>query len=231
MLELVTHAVEQELADGRPDVAVEWDARLPETATGTVRQVDVSVTFDVHDRPLTRIVEVQHRSAKVGSEFLDRISGKAEALGAARATIVATAGFTRPALDRVRSKRHFLDAVHLRAARRDEWPDQLVQRSLPFHTGTSSVTSPLVGRVYEDAVTQAARFFVAYTDVATPEFTGGMTFLFPAEGVELSQGKPLGIRIWAKRDGDRPGPGVEMVCQRLGRDGTFTELVLPTTPA
>jgi hypothetical protein len=228
-LELVSHAVEQELADGRPEVRVEWDARLPETATGTVRQVDVRITFDPHDRPLTRIVEVQHRSAKVGSEYLDRLSGKARALGAARATIVCTAGFTRPALERVRSERLFLDAVHLRVARRDEWPDQLIQRNLPLEFGTSWVSQPLVGRVYEDAVTQVARFFVAYADFTTPEFTGGMTFLFPAAGVKLAEGKPFGIRVWTKRDGDRPGPKVEMVCQQLDSDGTFTEMVFPAT--
>lgn len=88
LIEIVAHIVELELAADHKNVRAEWDVQLPETRTETLRQVDVCVTYDVGDREMFRIVEVQDRTSKMGSPFVDQVEGKRDALGAARATLV-----------------------------------------------------------------------------------------------------------------------------------------------
>lgn len=104
------HVLELEHGAGS---SVTFDARLPELGTGTLRQVDVAIETTQAGRSYVRIVEVQHRSRSVTLQFIDSLQGKMSALGAHRATIVATAGFTQTAIERVATYGHQVDARSL----------------------------------------------------------------------------------------------------------------------
>jgi hypothetical protein len=196
VLELVAHVVEEELALEHSNVRAQWNVELPERITGTRRQVDVAVTYDVGDREMIRIVEVQDRTRKVGSPFVDQVEGKREVLGAARATLVSTAGFTGPALSRIASKKAHLDGVLLRLADSPEWPERFQIREMRFEVQSRPITVPLVGRIYEDALTEVSRLFVAYGAAREPDVVGAFMFVFRSDGQKLAGNRPFAPYSW-----------------------------------
>jgi hypothetical protein len=230
VVELVAHIVELELAVEYANVRAEWDVQLPEVQTGTLRQVDVSVTYDVGDREMFRIVEVQDRQRRMDSPFVDQVEGKREALGAARATLVSTAGFSVPALRRIRSQPTRLDAVLLRDARDEEWPRQLGLRKMEFKLAGRTIGVPLTGRIYSDALTAADRFFIAYGAAQEHHVQGLVAWVFRTDGKKLPGNRPFGLYTWLRMrvpNGSWAAVELEMKVESTSPDGTRSTHRLP----
>ncbi|HEY7269736.1 MAG TPA: restriction endonuclease [Dehalococcoidia bacterium] len=119
---MVAHAVE--LHRHRGETAdVRYDERIPESATGNLRQVDIGIHIVSGGRRFLHTVEVQNRGNRMGLQAVDAFLGKAAAIGAHRTTLVASKGFTKSALERIATKHSDLfDAVELRPGRTEEWP-------------------------------------------------------------------------------------------------------------
>ena len=150
LLEVVAHVLELEHGAGS---SVTYNAQLSELQTGTPRQVDVAVELVQAGRRFLRIVEVQHRNRKVTLQQIDNIQGKLSALGAHRATMVATAGFTHTAIERVRIYKHQIDARSLIGMSAEDWPDWMAFHTVNVHGEAGPVA--LTHRRCIDASTEA----------------------------------------------------------------------------
>jgi hypothetical protein len=102
--------------------------------------------------------------------MVDAVAGKADAIGAHRVTLVASAGFTKGALDRIRNQYpQLIDAVVLRPAKPDEWPRHFPVKSFQFgFVGSENSDVPILQRRYVDALTGRAKFEIMYGE-STPE--------------------------------------------------------------
>ncbi|MEE8337550.1 MAG: hypothetical protein V3R95_05775 [Dehalococcoidia bacterium] len=125
LLELGAVFVEADLSRFATDVSVLHDQQLPDRVTGRRRQVDGVVRFTEGGRRYLRTIEVQRRGAKVGTGDLDKFIQKADRLGAQRTTIVAEAGFTGPAVERLPEHAALIDAIHMKTVRRRSLPSYL----------------------------------------------------------------------------------------------------------
>jgi hypothetical protein len=126
LIEVAVHVLELQHAAGS---TVIYDATLPDLITGTPRQIDVLVETRQSGRLLRRMVEVRDRGRPVSVEFLDQVQTKQQRVGAHRATIVSTRGFSRSSVSRLRADAHTIDGTELRA---DAWPDWWKPRVVPI---------------------------------------------------------------------------------------------------
>jgi hypothetical protein len=163
ILELISHAVELELGQ---ELEVKYDARIPEILTGNLRQVDSAIITTGSGRQFLRIVEVQDRSSRMGAQFVDLATAKARSVGAHRLTLVAAAGFTRGAIDKIRQEHSaIVDAIELRQARPDEWPQLINMRSVTVKILDEAIKCELLHRRYVDALSRRVVFDVLYGSV------------------------------------------------------------------
>jgi hypothetical protein len=100
----------------------------------------------------------------MGSQMVDAVAGKAQAIGAHRVTLVAAAGFTSNALDRIRIQfPQLIDAVHLRPGANDEWPSNIDFRTMLLGpAGSKEGAVPVVHSRYIDALTNKAKLDILY---------------------------------------------------------------------
>ncbi len=126
LIEVIVHTLELQQAEGS---TVTYDARMPDLVTGDERQIDVLVESQQAGRPFRRMVEVRDRGRAVSVEFVDQVQTKQQRVGAHRATIVSTRGFTRSSVERLRSDAHSIDGAELRA---DRWPEWWTPRVVPL---------------------------------------------------------------------------------------------------
>ena len=161
-------------------VVLDFDARLPETASGRRRQVDVAVHYEISGRRFLRIVEVQDRTRRVGSQFVDGIEGKARALGAHRATIVATAGFTQGAIDRITAACMQLDGLTFGDPDEFRWPVNIPLPQLEVNVEGRLTNVRLEKSALIDAVTRRPEFLVAYGAVDVQDIHEGVVVLVPS---------------------------------------------------
>lgn len=227
LAELVAFVVEGALSVGHTNVKAQWDVKLPDLRTGTLRQVDVCVTYDVGDREMRRIVEVESKSRKMGSEALDELEGKMEALGAARGTLVSAGSFTGPTLERVAASAHRIDAVTLRKAKLNDWPAQVKAREITFKIGGSAEAVQLVPYVYADAVLQKDRFFVAYGVKRLRDHELVAMLLRASDGSKFADGHDYRLVTLARdlTNTGHPGPTLSHRVSYTMPDGKKEEIV------
>jgi hypothetical protein len=181
VLELVAHIVELQIGGG---ARVLYDQKLSETATHNLRQVDVAIFAEVSGREFLRIVEVQDRKSRVGSKFIDEVAGKLTALGAHRATIVAGAGFTKGAQNKVYAVHSpYMDLVELRPGKAEEWPSHFNNHSMTFGVTVNRegiverITLPLMHRRYIDVMKRSVMYDVLYGHAETFWLSGVFCFV------------------------------------------------------
>jgi hypothetical protein len=166
ILELVTHTVELDLRrDETATSKVLYDQQIPELHTSNSRQVDTAIYVTSGGRTFLHIVEVQDRASPMGVQMVDLAIGKAVAIGAHRVTLVARAGFTKGALDRVRGQHSAtIDAIKLRPGKVDEWRPNWGARSVPmtFVINQQSVDAPTQHSRYIDALSGKARYDILF---------------------------------------------------------------------
>lgn len=111
---------------------VTYDAKIPMEEGERPRQIDVLVETEQAGRRFRRIVEVQNRSRSIDQKFIDEALGKTQAVKAHRATLVATAGFTKSARLRIERMSDQLDGVELKKGREGERPHCIRNTRLRF---------------------------------------------------------------------------------------------------
>ena len=202
-LVLVAHAIEEQLAEQR-NVVVTFDAFLPDRSTGRLHQVDAAIRHDVGGRPMLGIVEVRDSAEEWDATSVVRIEDRARDLGAARATLVSSAGFGEAALERIRLTAHHLEAVHLQPARDADWPERLELREIALQVGGRLSTYPLVGRMYHQPDVDQTPFFVAFAEIQRSQGLDVLTWVARADGRNVHGSQPYGVRLWVAALGSTP---------------------------
>jgi hypothetical protein len=149
VLEIVAFCVERYHGERAKIV---FDAKLKERDTNRLRQVDIAVFGVVGGRSFTRIVEVQARGRRAGVQFVDAVVGKLHALRAHRATIVATAGISAGAVERIKAASETLDAYELRPGAENEWPHRWKSKLSSVRIGDDDMLLPLEHLRYCEAL-------------------------------------------------------------------------------
>ncbi|MEZ4503375.1 MAG: hypothetical protein R3C39_12175 [Dehalococcoidia bacterium] len=193
LAEFAVWAIELKLGSGS-NVAVEYDARVPEPDTGRKRQVDVFVTGAVSGRDVRRIVEVRDRGRPVGPEFVDQVQGKATALRVHRATIVSAAGLTEGGRAKIEAHSQALDAFELRESDPARWPLRWPERRFPwFFNGTEGQVE-LEPFEYVDARTGVVQLHGHIGDIESPMMRAGLILLMSP--TEALPGTPVELSAW-----------------------------------
>jgi hypothetical protein len=186
LAELASHIIEIEMArrEGVPAQVV-FNAELPERETGTYRQVDSAMRYELAGRPYVRTVEARDRKRKIGPEFIDQIVGKAGRLGIHRTTIVSTAGYTSTALRRIEAQGELLDAVDLRPAKPADWLVRPPETSQIYFDDVP-IAVQFETRAYCDAMSGARHWSIAYAPVGIAGYRGfvGLCERAPAVGAD-----------------------------------------------
>jgi hypothetical protein len=212
LIELVTHAVEVVLADDHAEgVQIVHRAHLPEKATGNLREVDAAIHYRLAGRRFVRTVEVQDRGKRVGVQTVDQFFAKAQVLGVHRTTIVSMAGFTKPALDRIRTESDLLDAIHLRPTEADDWPISWPDPQVRIGIDGRSVDVPLDARTYCDALTHAALRIVLFGAIITSDLSGAVVYVLKTKAA-LRDGEAVSLaRFLIGAFSALPGGGIATV--------------------
>jgi hypothetical protein len=160
--------------------------------------------------------------------MVDAVAGKAQALGAHRATLVAAAGFTKGALERIRAQHpNLIDAVELRATKPDEWPRHHEARSFKFEIDGTTADIPLHHRRYLDAVSRKPLFDVLYGYATVDERVVVAGFLIDPNVPDDEHG--LKDAFFFTRGGDiRPGDTISLT-SRLKAIADGSELQMTQT--
>ena len=178
LVELTVFLIELESVS-EMSTQVEYDVQLPDRVTGRPRQVDAAVRSFASGREFLRIVEVQDRSTKVGSPFIDQVETKANRVGAHRVTVVSTAGFTTPAIERIQSNETLIDAYVLRDVAAEEWPINWPDPSVDLDVDGRILTVRLEARALARATDDEAEFLILFGAPEWSEWSGVLAYLLP----------------------------------------------------
>ncbi|NQW17108.1 MAG: restriction endonuclease [Chloroflexi bacterium] len=178
LLEFVALAIELYHSRGE-STQVTYDDKIPEISSSSRRQVDISLRSTAAEHEFLRIVEVQDRIDKIGSPFIDLVGGKLAAIGAHRATIVSTAGFTAPAIEKLRNASDKLDGFTLRKSLKSDWVKQWGVDHVEFTDGQVTHNFPLESLTFEKATTGEASLVTRFADVNFEGFDGAHVIIGP----------------------------------------------------
>jgi hypothetical protein len=83
-------------------VSVEESAFLVDRETGAQREVDVLLKSQLGDYPVVLSVEVNDCSRRAGSDWVEEMAGKHQALQTNKLVLVSRPGFTKPAMEKAK---------------------------------------------------------------------------------------------------------------------------------
>jgi hypothetical protein len=77
--------------------------RIRDQVTGGLREVDASIRYTVGTTPVLIIIECRERNRQQDSRWIEQLSSKQQAVGAAKCVAVSSTGFTNAAIAKARS--------------------------------------------------------------------------------------------------------------------------------
>jgi hypothetical protein len=111
-----------------PDAAVTSPDHLIDKTTGLSREADVSIRQIIGSQPVLIIEECRDRSKKVGVGYVEEVATKRGNVGADRAVIVSTVGFTRGAIKKATF--YSIGLMTLTEALEADWTDWLLPTTM-----------------------------------------------------------------------------------------------------
>jgi len=101
------------------DVSVEESAFLVDRETGEKREVDIVLKSKLGDYPVVLSVEVNDRSRRAGSGWVEEMAGKHQALQTNKLVLVSRSGFTKPAMQKAKVRE--IEALTIEEACLTHW--------------------------------------------------------------------------------------------------------------
>lgn len=100
-------------------MSVEESAFLVDRETGEEREVDVLLKSQLGDYPVVLSVEVNDRSRRAGSGWVEEMAGKHQALQTNKLILVSRSGFTKPAMKKAKVRE--IEALTIEEACATDW--------------------------------------------------------------------------------------------------------------
>lgn len=101
------------------DAKVEHNVKIRDKVTGHLRQVDVVIRTGKGHREFLTIIECRRHGRKVYTPFVEQVITKQKDLGANKAIIVSSSGFSDPA--RKKAKYYGIDCLTIQEAHDTDW--------------------------------------------------------------------------------------------------------------
>lgn len=126
-----------EKAFGPLGAAVKSPDKIPELASGNLREVDASIRYKVGTVPLLITVECRKRGRKDDVTWIEQLATKKDSIGASRTIAVSASGFSRAAIDTARL--HGIEIRRLGVVGLDEALNLMGLESLEHHRREFSI--------------------------------------------------------------------------------------------